>query len=271
MNRKAASPILLMVPVLLLASACDNGNGTCAGLCDRTNGPMIEMCFIAGSEEECRKDLLEHCTAQPGALQGYLETNFNPGCDSCSADCVEYPQLAAAPNIYLYPEATRDVHVTLETDQGRSIPVSVPEYDHGWNVSVEPSGLIDGKYDYLYYEAIVNLDAQNAEGWTIERAGIFPFFEDTLAAYGFENNEIADFLVFWEPALPRSACYMIYPQLDRQVSQMVGLKVDPAPDTVRRLWFVVEPRGTCDELPAPAIEPLARIGFTVVEWGVVLQ
>jgi hypothetical protein len=77
--------------------------------------------------------------------------------------------------------------------------------------------------------------------------------------------------VFWEPGLQKTACYLVYPQLDAQVAQMQGLTIDPAPDTLRRLWFVVKPRETCDPLSAPVIEPFVRSGFTAVEWGVVLQ
>ncbi|MDD5306847.1 MAG: hypothetical protein PHU25_05950 [Deltaproteobacteria bacterium] len=268
------------------------GEGTCTGLCihpDRGcgdagsssdagggGGGMDEICLIAASEEECRSGLEERCygDAGPSGSENYLEYNDPPvdlGCKSCSDDCVSYPLVASAPNIYLYPEATTQVKGTLGLAQSGDLLVSIPEYGNGWNVTVEPSGLINGIYDYLYYESRVEEPAQDTEGWAVMQPQIFDFFESTLAIYGFTQNEIADFITYWKPGLQKATCYLVYPQLDEQVSQMMTLTVDPAPDTMMRLWFVVKPRETCDELPAPAIEPLTRTGFTAVEWGVVLQ
>jgi hypothetical protein len=279
MPNKTMSLICLLACALLLAVGCDDEKGTCSAICIEEDkapdaGRAREVCFLAASEGDCLGELKDQCDSDEGD-ELYLDTDdlppFNPDCESCDADCVDYPMIGWAPNIYLYPEITTQVRVTLGLAQASDLLASIPEYGDGWDVTVEPSGLIDGLYDYLYYESRVDLHAQDAEGWAVPREDVFGFFGDTLAAYGFEENEIADFLAFWEPGLQKTACYLVYPQLDEQVSQMVGLTIDPAPDTVRRMWFVVEPRESCGELPAPAIEPFERKGFTAVEWGVVLQ
>jgi hypothetical protein len=43
--------------------------------------------------------------------------------------------------------------------------------------------------------------------------------------------------------------------------------VDPAPDSIHRLWLYFGPIDEPADLPEPNVEPLTRDGFTVVELG----
>lgn len=107
------------------------------------------------------------------------------------------PGLGAAPNIYLYPEVAGNISVKLEfADENSFFTNTDPEYDEGWNVWVEPDGLIDGAYDYLYYAGELLSRFQKIEGWAVEEDGVFEWFEKTMRQMGFNQNETDDFIVF---------------------------------------------------------------------------
>jgi len=198
------------------------------------------------------------------------EPIFDENCHSCDADCVEYPMVAAKPNIYLYPEEATDVAVSLEMSEGTWILASYPEYVDGWSVSVEPDGLIDGAYDYLFYETKSEGEFQRSEGWAVPQEEVISWFEKTLFEYGFNEREVDDFISYWAENLPWEPCYAIYPQLDEEISSAVGLIVDPVPTSVLRLWLLLDESETCSALTAPQIPVFNREGFTVTEWGLII-
>ncbi len=176
------------------------------------------------------------------------------------------------PNLYLYPTQTTQVGVTLALCGDCVVTESIPEYGSGWDVTVEPSGLIDDTYTYLYYEAEIARNFPMHEGWSIPAADVPRFFNETLAAYGLTAAETADFVDYWSTHLPDAPFYGIYPLTEASVIEpLVGLRIDPQPDSLFRLWFVVSPEVTPPALSPPVIDSPPRIGFTAVEWGVILD
>ncbi|MCX7021697.1 MAG: carboxypeptidase-like regulatory domain-containing protein [bacterium] len=197
------------------------------------------------------------------------------------------------PNIYLYPPQTTDVTVRLEMADGCALTRSDPTYGDGWNVTVEPDGYlsdsrgyivgeVEGKevifdaprYGYLFYEADAPDVWQRGRGWIITRDVLGDFFTSILGEYGFADREVDDFLEYWTPRLTESSFYAVYPQTD-EIDAVVELRVEPEPDSVLRLFFLIEPldetTATADwYLPEPVIPKFERQGFTVVEWGVCL-
>jgi len=174
------------------------------------------------------------------------------------------------PNIYLYPETTQQVLVTLEF-KGNMLAKSIPEYGDGWVVTATPEGLIDGQYGYLFYEATAGgAGFQTELGFLVSQAELAVWMEERLCAYGFNEQEIVDFVDFWVPVLPAAPWYLFYPQTEEIVDFHVGLHVEPAPDSLLRLWFAVQPAETPLSLPEPTILPFVRSGFSVTEWGVIV-
>jgi hypothetical protein len=57
------------------------------------------------------------------------------------------------PNIYIYPTEKITLDVQLIFPNGGKIIASEPEYLNGWHIRVEPSGLINNQYHFLFYEA----------------------------------------------------------------------------------------------------------------------
>jgi hypothetical protein len=197
------------------------------------------------------------------------------------------------PNIYLYPPETTDVTVQLKLGEGCALTRSDPTYGDGWNVTIEPDGSlsdsrgylvgeVDGeevifdapRYGYLFYEADVPDVWQRKSGWLVARDDLTGFFTDTLTAYGFQGREVDDFLEYWSPLLSDDY-YLVCPQTE-EIDAVVGLYVEPEPDSVLRLFFLIEPvdesLATADwYLPEPLIPKFERTGFAVVEWGVCLD
>ncbi len=135
-----------------------------------------------------------------------------------------------------------------------------------------PDGLLDGAYSYLFYEADVQkIHFQTYASWKLPADGRQEAFKTILDKYGFNENEQADFIAFWNEKLDPDQNYLAYPQETRIVDQAMPVIVTPAPDSLTRIWFYFLPS---DEEPAvepPQPEKIVRNGFTLVEWGGMFQ
>lgn len=176
------------------------------------------------------------------------------------------------PNIYIYPQTTSFLSVKLEFPLGGSVIESIPAYLGEWNVEVEPSGRINNKYDYLFYES-KNPDAfQYTSGWIVHRDSLALFFRDNLSTTGFTEREINDFTEYWIPRLKTNTYYIVYPQYINDINKVIQLKISTPPDNVLRLFYVV--KGTeqnGQNIVEPTIPKFERVGFVVAEWGVILK
>ncbi len=175
------------------------------------------------------------------------------------------PVQEMAPNIYLYPESTTQVQIEISFPDVGEIILSEPEYNDGWDVSVTEDGIIDGQYDYLFYEAMLPQPNNQERGWLIARSDLESKFRSILTDYGCVGREIDDFIEFWVPRLDYAPWFAVYPQ---DVETMMHLNITPQPDTMLRLHFCI--RGVNQEIPIiqPSTpEKFIRDKFTVVEWG----
>jgi hypothetical protein len=195
------------------------------------------------------------------------------GCDGDTSESEnDYgPADAGAPYIYLYPEDAQEVSVTLIPTEGAWIMNSDPEYGDGWSVWAEPDGQLDSTHDFLFYSARVFWNFQTELSWAVESHEIFPWFKNTLPTLGLNSSETDDFLEYWSVHLPYAPCYLIYPQVDELVDRQVELLIDPEPDSILRLWLAIDRSDSCKETTAPEPIEFNRVGFTVVEWGVVMR
>lgn len=180
--------------------------------------------------------------------------------------------VARKPNIYIYPEKTLKLDVSLHFPHGGEVIKFEPQYPAEWtNIRVRPDGSINGKYDYLFYEAVIPDLWQYSEGWVVKRNILPLFFRSNLEAYGFNDAEIKDFMDYWIPLLNTAPFYAIYPQHTANVNYAVKLSISESPDALLRLFYVIEEVQSDFELPGPDIPEFERIGFTVTEWGVILN
>ncbi len=175
---------------------------------------------------------------------------------------------ADAPNIYLYPERTTGLSVRLS--EARHVVVSDPEYPAGgWQVLATPEGRLitaEGVADFLFYELRTPADRlQREAGWCVEGHLAQASIEDAMALAGFLDAEIVDFSDFWDAHWPSADWMTVYPQTRR----LGVLRIDPAPDELLRLWFVVD--DGCHPVEEPQLPRAAREGFHAAEWGVVFD
>jgi hypothetical protein len=176
--------------------------------------------------------------------------------------------LARAPNLYLYPESDMMVSIEIEFPQNGKIIESTPAYNDGWYVHATPEGLIDNKYDYLFYEAALPVPLNHEYGWLIEGTNLESRLRAILTGYGFISREIDDFIEYWIPELGHWPWYAIYPQ---DVESMVTLNITPAPDNIIRALYLIRPVHKAISIQPPP-DPIIkdRNGFTAAEWGVIL-
>ncbi len=204
---------------------------------------------------------------------GLSESNINRY--GCSGDlltkikeiCGTYPPMTVKkPAVYLYPEKEIEAKVSLKIN-GEVIK-SEPVYPaEGWKVKASPNGLIDGKYDYLFYENTLNKIDLPKEGWVVEYKNLNSWFDETLPNLGLNAKEKSQFKEYWLAELKPSNFYEIKLLSDEFLAENMKLQVSPQPKTVIRRNFYFKPLQEKIELPEPRIFTPERAGFTVLEWG----
>ena len=190
-------------------------------------------------------------------LIGIQESNWQP-----------QPGVAYKPVIYLYPETRQQVRVELDLD-GQLI-CTYPRYDHGWAVTADPDGTLrDEKglsYNYLYWEGLLQTNWDMNEGFCIRGEDTAAFLEDALEKLGLNRREANEFIVYWLPLMEKNPYNLISFQGDAY-TDAAGLLVQPAPDTVIRVFMTWKGCESFVQLPAQELTAPERTGFTVVEWG----
>ena len=87
-----------------------------------------------------------------------------------------------------------------------------------------------------------------------------------MARLGLTRREANEFIVFWLPRMEQNPYNIITFQTDRY-TETARLDIDPAPDTLIRVFMAWQASDTAVGLPAQSLSAPARRGFTVVEWG----
>ena len=176
------------------------------------------------------------------------------------------PEQMDAPNIYLYPETETNIAVNLVLRNNTRLTESIPAYNEGWNVHVSTNGIIDGTYNYLFYEALAPMPLETRKGWLLDGSDLENEMRQLLSGIGFIGREIDDFVEFWLPLMNGPEWYAVY---WNPAEKATTLNITPEPDSLLRAHFVFRPLDRPIQITEPDIEPFTRTGFTVIEWGVV--
>jgi internalin A len=204
----------------------------------------------------------------PVYMSGASEAYFCNGEDPVSIPTLILTEIPVEkPAIYLYPEQTDEISVTLDFAAGSRLTTSEPPYGDGWRVNVAPSGRIDDRYDYLFYEAAARGAPVLNAGWCFARSDLIAGLTQVVSQAGLSAAESADFLEYWLARLPDFAHYLVLPVMGDDLDVWVDLQVEPAPTSELRFWLFFQGSGQAVALEAPSIAPFVREGFTVVEWG----
>ncbi len=188
------------------------------------------------------------------------------------------PAECGKPVIYLYPERTQDVTVTVAPKNG--FTVTDPEHgDHGWTVEAHPDGTLinraDNKiYPYLFWEGQSSqLLPQVDKGFVVAHDALETFFTQKLPKLGLNATEIQDFIDFWVPQMRKDErnFYFITFLPQNFIHASAPLTITPQPDTVIRVLMHYTGLDTYKNVPAQKLIAPERTGFTVVEWGGILH
>lgn len=175
------------------------------------------------------------------------------------------------PIIYLYPETTTEVSVTLGYPD--KLTATYPEYNDGWHVIAEPSGnlteLSTNRQLYsLYWEGDQGKFEITDEGFIVKGSEVASFLEDKLPLLGLNARETEEFIIYWLPIMQQNEYNYVRFTTPAEIEEYMPLNIDPKPDTTIRVLMVTKPL----ERPIPLREQILsdaseRHGFTVVEWG----
>ena len=180
------------------------------------------------------------------------------------------------PVIYLYPEESTEVSVSIDFDG--DLECTYPQYDpvEGWRVIADPDGHLynlndDREYDYLFWDGTTYKDIDSFDNAIcVKGSDTAKFLEEYLEAAGLNSSEIDDFVSFWLPMMQKNN-YNIISFPTEEYEEMAKLNVSPAPDTVIRVYMVFAGIDEPVDIPADhqiiMPEKVTRDGFTLVEWG----
>lgn len=187
---------------------------------------------------------------------------------TCEEADKKYPlPIVKKPAVYLYPEKPQKVEVKL--DPIGTLTKTIPKYKGKWIVTALPNGTIDGKYFYLFYEvALQNQVKLHNFGWVVEGDKIIGWFKEYLPKLGLNEKERNDFIEYWERELPDCNYYEVRLLDEDFLSKNLKIEINPKPDIlIRRIFHFKCIDEKKLELLVPHIITPQRKGFTVVEWG----
>ena len=172
------------------------------------------------------------------------------------------------PVIYLYPEKVQEVAVSLQLNGG--LTCTYPAYGDGWKVTAAPDGTLQDAngqiYNYLYWEGEIEADYDFSKGFCVKGEETAAFLEETLEKLGLSRREANEFIVYWLPLMEQNP-YNIISFQGAAYADAARLTVDPAPDTLIRIFMTWKASDAPVDLPAQELIAPERKGFTVVEWG----
>ncbi len=91
-----------------------------------------------------------------------------------------------------------------------------------------------------------------------------------MKEYGFQRQEINDYIEYWIPKLINSEFYQVFPQTSEQIEKVISLELSQQPDNLLRLFYVVKEVDNNKSLIPPVIDSdFKREGYFITEWGVI--
>jgi len=173
------------------------------------------------------------------------------------------------PAVYLYP--TENSQISVQVNINGKMIADTPNYENGWNVFVTKEGIIENQYDYLFYEAKLNKVDIPTKGWIVQYSELNQWFDINLKELGLNEKEKNQFKKYWLNELPKANYYEIKLLSQEFLNNNMNLIIKPEPDTKIRINFLFKPLKKSYKIENPKITTPIRNGFTVVEWGGILN
>ncbi|MCP4439676.1 MAG: hypothetical protein GY810_12095 [Aureispira sp.] len=175
------------------------------------------------------------------------------------------------PIIYLYPEKSCEVIVKL--DYKNNLTILYPKFniENGWTIKAQPDGrLIDPttqkEYYGLYWEGDSDKVFDLSTGFVVKGEKSADFLDKKLAQLGLSRREANEFIVYWLPRMEKNKYNLIH-FAQEEYRSLAQLKISPKPQTLIRVFMVLQPLDKTINVPQQDLPTIERKGFTVVEWG----
>ena len=200
----------------------------------------------------------------------YDEENHRVEVDLVRLEESDYEQSGyiEKPVIYLYPEEEIEVEIKLNVDG--ELTCTYPKYDDGWEVVAKPDGTLRDKagleYSYLYWEAKSDVEFDLSKGFCVKGEDTAKFLEEALDKLGLNRKEANEFIIYWLPMMENNPYNIISFQTDNYTN-MAKLDINPAPDTLIRVFMAWSPSDEYVEMEKQELSAPERKGFCAVEWG----
>jgi hypothetical protein len=178
-----------------------------------------------------------------------------------------------SPTIFLYPQAMTAFNILLQSNTTYSDPKMM---DNSWRGMVD----VDGKLvvnninrNSLYYEYDPKKVSFNIapKGFLVKSEKIASFVQDTLAAKLLLNQaETQTLLQEVKSALigaPNTPYLKITFVNEAEINQKLPLTIEPTPKHLHRIHLLLTPLSRSTPIEEPAILPISREPFTIVEIG----
>jgi len=173
----------------------------------------------------------------------------------------------AKPVVYLYP--TKDTPVEVKV--GANVTVSEPEYGQGWKGIARSNGqvVVDGKtYPNLFWEGLGwGLYPQIKSGTVTKTLAARELITSQLKYMNLNDREVADFLEFWMPKMPKTEYVRISWIYGEEMEELAPLYINPKPDSVIRVFMDFAGLEAPINIEKQVLPKFERKGFTAVEWG----
>jgi hypothetical protein len=122
------------------------------------------------------------------------------------------------------------------------------------------------RFGSLFWEGTGVAYETPREGFLVKDGNVDAFLQSTLAKYGLNEQESAEFRAFWVPRMTGAPYYRVSFLTDAW-SKAAPLLVTPKPATSIRLFMDWRKLGAPVSVQEPTITTPLRKGFTLVEWG----
>lgn len=181
----------------------------------------------------------------------------------------------AKPAIYLYPTATTEISVSVKANGYLSLIYPKFNVDNAsWKVTATADGLItldNSKYDYLWWESIVNgqIAFEENRGFVLQKANLAGQLNSLLTEMNLNTKEKDQFLEYWLPAMEelRGDNVFVTFLFNEEVNQIASLTFNPKPLNEFRVFMLFKPVEKDYPVKPQQIQKANRDGFTVIEWG----
>jgi hypothetical protein len=239
---------------------------------------------VNDDSEECKNnnvidDVIASC---PKSIMECPATSAST-VNSAGVKC--YYLSTASPSLYLYPTKKLSFEILPRPISGLTCvdPIFDNVRNSKWTGTVDTSGKMllsnNNNVSKLYYEYKKDPIIQEVkkslsdEGYIIRKEKLEEVSLTIFAKLGLKDNEKKDFLTeIKRETSDLNARYVRVSLISENIlNTVLPITLRPAPDTLNRIHFFIEPASGQEAIKQPVLKTLPREGYTIIETGVLVR